>query len=111
MVTLLRERMGAPCDAGKPKSELLKLNPEMRGWGGIDQLEEEWWGAGTGETEWALLERVDALKAWVHARPERTIALVGHGGMFARIIGHHLPNCGHQWVNWTTEASDGTVLV
>ena len=108
---LLRERMGAPCDAGKPKSELLKLNPEMRGWGGIDQLEEEWWGAGTGETEWALLERVDALKAWVHARPERTIALVGHGGMFARIIGHHLPNCGHQWVNWTTEASDGTVLV
>ena len=38
---LLRERMGAPCDAGKPKSELLKLNPEMRGWGGIDQLEEE----------------------------------------------------------------------
>ena len=103
---LLRERMGAPCDAGKPKSELVRLNPEMRGWGGIDELPEEWW---EDATEWDLFERVEALKAWVHARPERTIALVGHGGLFARIIGKHLPNCGHQWVNWTTAGSDEVV--
>ena len=72
----LRERMGAPCDAASRSRSCCKLNPEMRGWGGIDQLEEEWWGAGTGEAEWALLERVDALKACARAaraddRPRR----------------------------------------
>ena len=39
-------------------------------------------------------ERVEALKAWIDSRPEQTIALVGHGGLFSRILGYHLPNCG-----------------
>ena len=94
---LLRERMGAPCDEGLPRSELLAKNPHMRDWEGIDELNEVWW---TPAMEWGLFTRISELEKWVAARPESTIALVGHGGLFARILGYHLHNCGHQWVSW-----------
>lgn len=37
---LLRERMGAPCDTGRTKSELLTAFPRIVRWRGIDELEE-----------------------------------------------------------------------
>ncbi len=94
---LLRERMGAPCDEGLKASELLAQNPHMKTWEGADELEEVWWTPGM---EWHLFSRVAQLEEWVASRPESTIALVGHGGLFTRVLGYHLHNCGHQWVSW-----------
>ena len=53
-----------------------------------------------------MLERVEMLKAWITARPESVIAVVGHGGLFSRILGYHLKNCGFQWVQWGTAPSE-----
>lgn len=79
---LLRERMGAPCDTGRTKSELLLSFPRMVRWAGIDELEEVWWSESW--IEWDLLSRVEELEDWISARPEKTIAVVGHGGLFSR---------------------------
>ena len=70
---------------------------------GIDDLPEVWWATAT---EYDLLDRVDELKKWITARPEQNIAVVGHGGLFSRILGYHLKNCGFQWVEWGSAASD-----
>lgn len=98
---LLRERMGAPCDEGRPKSELLAAMPEMADWEGVDDLAEHWWPTGF---EWDLYDRIAELEAYIRSRPESTIALVGHGGLFTRILGYHLKNCGHQWAAWEADA-------
>jgi len=102
---LLRERLGAPCDFGRPKSELLKAFPEMKNWKGIGELDEVWWSEGF---EAQLPQRVEALKAWIDSRPEKTIAVVGHGGLFSRILGYHLHNCGTAWVEWTVPDSSSS---
>jgi len=91
---LLRERLGAPCDTGRTRTELLRCFPQMGGWEGIDELPELWWST---STELDLLDRVESLKQWILNRPEKTIAVVGHGGLFSRILGFHLKNCGYKW--------------
>ena len=47
---LLRERLGAPCDTGRTRTELLRCFPKMMAWEGIDELPELWWST---ETEYA----------------------------------------------------------
>jgi hypothetical protein len=47
---LLRERLGAPCDTGRTRTELLRCFPKMMEWEGIDELPELWWST---ETEYA----------------------------------------------------------
>ena len=96
---LLRERLGAPCDTGRTRTELLRCFPQIASWEGVLEMREVWWST---STEYDLLERVEALKQWLLARPEQTIAIVGHGGLFQRILGYHLKNCGFAW----TELSD-----
>ena len=106
VLPLLRERMGAPCDRGRPKRALLKAMPQLAGWDGIEELPEIWWS-----TQWVeldLFSRVESLEQWIYARPERTIALVGHGGLFMRLLGTHLKNCGHVWQEWGTAAGAGS---
>ena len=44
-----------------------------------------------------LFERLDEFQRWLVKRPERTIAIVGHGGFMSRILGYHLKNCGWTW--------------
>lgn len=111
VLPLLRERLGAPCDTGRTRAELLRCFPEMAGWEGVDELREVWWAT---STELDLFERIDALCEWLHERDETCIAVVGHGGLFARILGHHLKNCGYEWVDWSSKSaasdvySDGT---
>ena len=34
-----------------------------------------------------------AFRAMIAARPERVIAVVGHGGFFLHLLGRHLDNC------------------
>jgi len=110
---LLRERLGAPCDEGRPKSELVKLIPEMADWGGFKEMPEEWWTMKC--LEYDFNSRIDELLEFIASRPEKTIAVVGHGGIFTRILGVHLKNCGFHWVDFKTPASDeaatGTEMV
>jgi len=106
---LLRERMGAPCDTGRTKSELLKAFPKMSRWLGIDELPEVWWS--TSAFEWDLLARVEELEDWISARPEKTIAIVGHGGLFSRFVGYHLHNCEALPVNWVSPTSSSAEMV
>ena len=101
---LVRERLGAPCDEGRPKSKLAKLLPAMPYWGGFAELPEEWWCASCLETD--FIERIDAFMAFLASRPEKTIAVVGHGGIFTRILGFHLKNCGYAWVDVKEPPSD-----
>lgn len=94
MTPLLRERLGAPCDTGRTRTELLRCFPQIAKWEGVASLPELWWST---STEYDLLDRVEELKQWIMARPEKTIAVVGHGGLFSRILGFHLKNCGYKW--------------
>lgn len=103
LLPMLRERLGAPCDTGRTRSELARCFPQIEEWEGFDDLKEVWWST---QTETDLLERVDLVKQWITARPEQVIAVVGHGGLFTRILGYHLKNCGFQWVNWGASSSD-----
>ncbi len=69
---LLRERLGAPCDEGLPKTELLETIPEIRKWAGVDDLDEKWWST---END-PLYERMEELKARSRSRRiSRRIAL------------------------------------
>lgn len=86
------ERWSAPCDEGRPRSELLLGLPErMRRWEGWDALPERWW-AEPGEDAW---ERAEAFAEFVKQRPEERIALVGHGGFWDIVVGQYLGNCEH----------------
>ena len=40
-----------------------------------------------------LTGRVDAFRDWLAARPERLIAVVGHGTFFYHLTGRFLANC------------------
>ena len=128
---LFRERLGAPCDTGRTKAELARCFPQLATWQGYDEMPEVWWSTATeyaldgclprapslthpSHRPWLpvmthrydLLERVDLVKAWITARPEQTLAVVGHGGLWQRILGYHLHNCGFQWVQWGASAPD-----
>jgi broad specificity phosphatase PhoE len=91
----VRERLGAPCDTGTPAMSLFAKWPHLRKWEGADSLPEVWW---SNATECGLQQRVDALARLLAARPETTIAVVGHGGLFRRLLGARLSNCSHMWV-------------
>ena len=43
VLPLLRERLGAPCDVGRTRSELAQIFPELRGWEGFTEMPEIWW--------------------------------------------------------------------
>ena len=78
----------------------------MKDYEGIDAMPEIWWT--TQAFEWDLPERVEALKKFIHDRPEKTIAVVGHGGLFSRILGYHLKNCGVAWVDMSAPDSSSS---
>lgn len=95
---LLRERLGAPCDEGRTKAELLEAFPCVANWEGASEMREVWWSQCT---EWDLFMRVDALRNLINARPERTIAVVGHGRIFSLLLRiHQLRNAGHLWLEF-----------
>ena len=80
----------------------------MEKWEGMAELPEIWWST---RTECGLFSRVEAVEEWIASRPEQCLAVVGHGGLFARLVGYHLKNCGFQWVDWQGEKSSSTDLL
>ena len=92
LTSLHSERWTAPCDEGRPKSELALDFPFLKTWEGFDALPERWWPTQANDADWAE-RRVPAFLRWLDAQtsPSR-IAIVGHGAFFAAILGRHLKN-------------------
>jgi glucosyl-3-phosphoglycerate phosphatase len=94
---LHREHLANSCDVGRSPALLFK---EFSGLA-FDHLDEVWWHkAGAPdergivvEPEETLAERVRQFRDWLSARPERLIAVVGHGTFFYHLTGRHLQNC------------------
>jgi broad specificity phosphatase PhoE len=94
---LHREHGGSSCDIGRPPALLMAEFPHFT----LDHLPDVWWHE-EGEPDQngicyepieRLQERVEAFRGWLRARPERTIAIVGHGTFFFHLTGQWLANC------------------
>lgn len=94
---LHRECQESSCDIGRAASVLAREFPGFD----VGHLPETWWyadgtpGAGGYHTEPRRLfdERVAGFRDWLRARPERTIAVVGHSTFFYHLAGRWLANC------------------
>jgi hypothetical protein len=94
-VALLRlhsERWSAPCDEGLPKSKLVQAFPFVAAWEGFNELPENWTPTRESDSRWRE-ERVPHFVAWLRARREKRICVVGHGAYFKELCGAHLKNC------------------
>lgn len=102
--SLHRERLGNSCDVGRNPAVLMKEFPAL----GFDHLEEVWWHDGEKDERGVPVEpeplfhgRVEQFVQWIGARPERAVAVIGHGTFFHRLTGRHLANC--EILNWRPE--------
>lgn len=94
---LHRECQESSCDVGRAASLIAAEFPDMR----VDHLPETWWYAEGEPNERGFHiepraifdQRVAAFRDWLASRPERTIAVVGHGTFFFHLTGTWLDNC------------------
>ena len=104
---LHRECQESSCDIGRAASALAREFPDFR----VDHLPETWWYAEgeAGPEGWHVepRDRFDArvvgFREWLRARPERTIAVVGHGTFFYHLTGQWLANCETVEIDLTAE--------
>ncbi|HEY8382571.1 MAG TPA: histidine phosphatase family protein [Microvirga sp.] len=104
-----RERLESSCDVGRGPHELAADFPHL----GFDHLQPIWWHVGEETNERGFCpepadvfqERVTRFGEWLLARPERRIAVVGHGTFFHAMTGRFLANC--ESILWEPE---GTTL-
>lgn len=95
-----RETVENSCDIGRPPRELAQDFPDLA----FGHLPDVWWytaqdGARNDagiilEPHHAISERVNGFRTWLAARPEQSIAVVGHGTFFRHLTGTFLDNCG-----------------
>jgi broad specificity phosphatase PhoE len=92
---LHREHLNASCDVGSSPDTLAGAFPELD----FDHLDDPWWyhkdghkGPFAEEPHEMLLDRVDRFRGWLASRPERRIAVVGHGTFFYMLLGRFLNN-------------------
>src|SRR6185437_1786072 len=79
---LHRERLESSCDIGRSKAELARDFPNLV----FDHLDDPWWhdcaeknALGHAiEPEHVYAARLADFRAWLAARPERSIAVIGH---------------------------------
>jgi len=90
------ERLEHSCDVGRSPRELAEAFPGLA----FHHLDDPWWHSDGSharaivvEPEPILLGRVERFRAWLGARPERIVAVVGHGTFLHRLTGHHFRNC------------------
>lgn len=97
------ERCIAPCDVGRPPSDLandpLFADFQLDAWEGFADLPEVWWPQGrTLREEFWPIDRVEAFKLMLMSRPEKILAVVGHGGFFSLLTERHLKNSEVLWI-------------
>ena len=94
---LHRECQESSCDIGRAASVLAQEFPDFQ----VDHLPKTWWYAegAAGPEGWHVEprtlfdQRVLGFREWLRARPERTIAVVGHCTFFYHLTGRWLANC------------------
>jgi glucosyl-3-phosphoglycerate phosphatase len=93
---LHRERLEHSCDLGRARS-ILTAEFEALDFAAFPEI---WWKhdrarpeALVVESEAELTARVSEFRDWLAARPERDIAVVGHGTFLNRLTGHVFANC------------------
>jgi broad specificity phosphatase PhoE len=94
---LLRERVENSCDIGRAPAVLAAEFPSID----LSQLEDSWWHKeGQADARGICIEpvavvqaRVTRFKADLLSRPERVVALVGHGTFFLYLTGNAMANC------------------
>jgi hypothetical protein len=82
---------------GRAPSALVREFPHLA----FDHLDEVWWHSAGEPDERGLVlepqevleERVQRFRGWIAGRPERLIAVVGHGTFFFHLTGRVLRNC------------------
>jgi glucosyl-3-phosphoglycerate phosphatase len=85
------------CNMGRPASELARDFPDLD----FSHLTEDWWHKGGPINAYgipcepleSLLARVASFRALIAARPERKIAIVGHGDFFYHLTRRAMANC------------------
>ncbi len=94
---LHREHLESSCDVGRSPSLLRQDFPHLA----FDHLGEVWWHdegerdprGFACEPSHVFESRVEDFRRWLLDRPERMIAVVGHGTFFSRLTGQYLGNC------------------
>ncbi len=93
---LHRERVEHSGDLGRPRAALAGEFGHLE----FGTFPEFWWHHAEGrpneiaiESEETLGARVADFRAWLAGRPERNIAVVGHGTFLNRLTGHSFANC------------------
>ena len=95
--SLHRERVENSCDVGRSPALLAKDFPALS----LDHLPEVWWHAdGDPDERGICVEPVEVVarravefRRLLSMRPERVIAVVGHGTFFYNLTGQMLANC------------------
>lgn len=95
ILDLHREHLDSYCDVGRSPEDLGKLFPMFE----FDHLNDPWWYIDEASHEpyakeppEELMKRVEAFSAWLKARPEQTIGVVGHGTFLRTLTGHRFDN-------------------
>ncbi len=99
---LHRERLGNSCDVGRAPQALAQDFPMLD----FGHLETCWWHDGEKDRRGVPVEPDDVFAArvaefarWLSLRPEKCIAVVGHGTFLHRMTGRHFANCEiFEWV-------------
>ena len=94
---LMRERVENSCDVGRSPRELAAEFPALD----LAHLDDIWWHAdGSPDERGICVEPMDAVamralqfRSYLRNRPERCIAVVGHGTFFHHLTGRALANC------------------
>jgi broad specificity phosphatase PhoE len=94
---LHREHLESSCDVGRAVSHLSQEFPHLS----FGHLEEVWWhNEGEANERGFIVEpahvfedRVERFRGWLAERPEKLIAVVGHGTFFSKLTGRFLANC------------------
>ena len=95
---LHREHLESSCDVGRAPSLLIAEYPTLE----FGHLAETWWHAHGEPNEHgfhveppeSLSERISLFREFLVARPEKKIAVIGHGTFFYHLTGTFLQNCG-----------------
>jgi broad specificity phosphatase PhoE len=94
---LVRERLENTCDVGRPPADLAVEFPAFD----LAHLDDVWWHAdGIPDSRGICIEPVASVaararefKSYLLTRPERCIAIVGHGTFLFHLSGRVLANC------------------
>lgn len=97
LTPLHSEHCNHACEQGSTKSDLRTRFPYITSWGGFDALSEDCvTNTIQQDRDWQTT-RLPAFREWLSKRPEKRIAVVGHGGFFHALnndgVDGHMKNC------------------